>query len=268
MVPPHGEHSCHMRRWHHVILSPRGSESGFPSISCAHCSLTVPKLLLPHGNNGAGPRPGLVSGGSEQSSVAAPTLPVSAPQPGGVPGGHCHPALPPAPAGCLGPVLQGIWAYTKSNDKEQDVAEFSFITTREHAGTYWCQYEVPESVEASERSDRVQLVVTDHSFPPPSISLHPEERVGTGTNVTICCWNREYGAAFLLHKDGCSAPILRQDPDGGGTATFTLVEVTLTDAGTYRCSYRNKANPFVFSPLGDNVTLEVTPTPAPPGRFQ
>ena len=36
---------------------------------------------------------------------SAPTLPVAAPQPGGVPGGHCHPALPPAPHGCLGPAL-------------------------------------------------------------------------------------------------------------------------------------------------------------------
>ena len=36
---------------------------------------------------------------------SAPTLPVAAPQPGGVPGEHCHPALPPAPHGCLGPAL-------------------------------------------------------------------------------------------------------------------------------------------------------------------
>ena len=33
---------------------------------------------------------------------SAPTLPVAAPQPGGVPGGHCHPALPPTSASCLG----------------------------------------------------------------------------------------------------------------------------------------------------------------------
>ena len=36
---------------------------------------------------------------------SAPTLPVTTPQPGGVPGGHCHPALPRALSSCLGPTL-------------------------------------------------------------------------------------------------------------------------------------------------------------------
>ncbi|NXJ11447.1 IGSF1 protein, partial [Odontophorus gujanensis] len=106
---------------------------------------------------------------------------------------------------------------------------------------------------------------SDHSFPPPNIALSSEECVGTGTNVTIRCWNKPYGAAFLLHKDGRSAPIQRQDPDVGGTAAFTLFGVTPEDSGTYRCSYRPRGHPFLSSPLGDNVTLEVTPTPAPPG---
>ncbi|XP_031467318.1 LOW QUALITY PROTEIN: killer cell immunoglobulin-like receptor 3DL1, partial [Phasianus colchicus] len=105
----------------------------------------------------------------------------------------------------------------------------------------------------------------DHSFPPPNISLHPEERVGTGTNVTIRCWNKDYGATFLLHKDGCSAPVQRQDPDDAGTASFTFFGVALADSGTYRCSSHPWHSPFLSSPLGDSVTLEVTPTPAPPG---
>ncbi|XP_021238345.1 leukocyte immunoglobulin-like receptor subfamily A member 6 isoform X5 [Numida meleagris] len=114
----------------------------------------------------------------------------------------------------------GGWTLNKYKDKEQDVVEFSFVSTsREHAGRYQCQYRVPESVEISEKSDPVELVVTDPSFPPPSISLRPEEHVGTGTNVTIRCWNKDYGSNFLLHKDECSAPVLRQEPDGGGTAT-------------------------------------------------
>ena len=107
----------------------------------------------------------------------------------------------------------------------------------------------------------------DRNFPPPHISLHPEERVGTGTNVTIRCWNKDYGAAFLLHKDGRSAPIQRLVPDDVGAVSFTLFGVTPADSGTYRCSYRPKNYPFLSSPLGDSVTLEVTPTPAPPGRY-
>ncbi|XP_040510425.1 T-cell-interacting, activating receptor on myeloid cells protein 1-like [Gallus gallus] len=114
-------------------------------------------------------------------------------------------------------------------------------------------------------SDPVELVLTDRSLLPPHISLHPEERVGTGTNVTICCWNKDYGIAFVLHKDGRSAPIQRLVPDDVGAVSFTRFGVTPADSGTYRCSYRPKNYPFLSSPLGDSVTLEVTPTPAPPG---
>ena len=105
----------------------------------------------------------------------------------------------------------------------------------------------------------------DLRYPPSSISLHPEQHVGTGTNVTIRCWNKDYGATFFLHKDGSSDPIQRQESSGGGTATFTLFGVTPADSGTYRCSYRPWRYAFMSSPIGDSVMLEVTPTPAPPG---
>ena len=108
----------------------------------------------------------------------------------------------------------------------------------------------------------------DLRYPPSSISLHPEQHVGTGTNVTIRCWNKDYGTAFLLHKDGRSAPIQRLVPDDVGAVSFTLFGVTPADSGTYRCSYHPKASLVVSSPLGDSVTLEVTPTPAPPGRYK
>ncbi|XP_021239499.1 killer cell immunoglobulin-like receptor 3DL3 isoform X6 [Numida meleagris] len=107
---------------------------------------------------------------------------------------------------------------------------------------------------------------TDHMFPPPEISLSPGRQVRTGTNITIRCWNKDFGATFLLHKDGCSAPIQGQNPDGGGTATFTLFQVTPSDAGTYRCSYHIKGYfPLMSSLLGNSVSLEVTSTPAHPG---
>ena len=105
----------------------------------------------------------------------------------------------------------------------------------------------------------------DVRYPPSSISLHPEQHVGTGTNVTIRCWNKDYGATFFLHKDGSSDPIKYQNSSGGGTATFTLFGVTPADSGTYRCSYRPWRYAFLSSPLGDSVMLEVTPTAAPPG---
>ena len=109
---------------------------------------------------------------------------------------------------------------------------------------------------------------SDHSYPPPGISLSPKEHVEMGSNITIQCWNKDYGASFLLHKAGHSAPIQHQEPDDGGTATFTLSGVTPADSGTYRCSYRIGGCCLLFSPLGDNVTLEVIPRPAPPRRSE
>ncbi|XP_046760829.1 T-cell-interacting, activating receptor on myeloid cells protein 1 isoform X1 [Gallus gallus] len=161
---------------------------------------------------------------------------------------------------------EGGWFYNKEKTKEQDAAEFSFVgTKREHAGRYLCLCRVSWSVGALEKSDPVELVLTDLRYPPSSISLHPEQHVGTGTSVTIRCWNKDYGATFLLHKDGSSDPLKHQDSSGGGAANFTFLAVTPADSGTYRCSYRLRGYPFVSSPLGDSVMLEVTPTPAPPG---
>nr|CAG25956.1 immunoglobulin-like receptor CHIR-B2 precursor [Gallus gallus] len=171
---------------------------------------------------------------------------------------------------------EGGRTHNKYKDKELDAVEFSFMTTSwEHAGTYRCQYHVSDPLGTSEKSDPVELVLTDARYPPPSISFSFEGHmmttinisihVGRGSNVTICCWNWDYGSAFLLHKGGHSAPIQRQDPSGGGMTTFTLFGVTPADTGTYSCSYRPSGYPFVSSPLGDSVTLEVTSPPTHPG---
>eukprot|EP00076_Gallus_gallus_P036556 XP_025002094.1 leukocyte immunoglobulin-like receptor subfamily A member 6 [Gallus gallus] len=146
------------------------------------------------------------------------------------------------------------------------MAEFSLAEIKkEDAVIYQCQYQGLAPAGISEKSDPVELVVTDHSYSPPGISLSPEEHVEMGTNVTIRCWNNIYGVAFYLHKEGLSAPIQHQKHSVGGTATFTLFGVTPADSGTYRCSYRIRGCCLLFSPLGDNVTLEVIPRPAIPG---
>ena len=178
----------------------------------------------------------------------------------------------------------------------QDMAEFSLTSIKqEDAVRYQCQYQGLEPAGISGKSDPVKLLVTgegteesrwpwavptglcsisvtslcsDHSYPPPGISLSPEEYVEIGTNVTIRCWNNISGVAFFLHKDGHSAHIQRQKLSAGGTATFTLFGVTPADSGTYRCSYHIRGCCLLFSPLGDNVTLEVIPRPAIPGRSE
>ena len=92
--------------------------------------------------------------------------------------------------------------------------------------------------------------------------------MGTGTNVTIRCWNNISGVVFFLHKEGHSAPVQHQKLSAGGTATFTLFGVTSADSGTYKCSYHVGGSYLLSSPFGDNVTLEVIPRPAPPGRSE
>ncbi|XP_040510439.1 leukocyte immunoglobulin-like receptor subfamily B member 2 isoform X1, partial [Gallus gallus] len=176
---------------------------------------------------------------------------------------RCH---LPQPAAWVWLYQDGQWRSRKEMDQEQDVAEFSLAgISEEDSGTYQCQYQGLEPAGKSQKSDPAELVLTDHRYPPPGISLSPKEHVEIGTDVTIQCSNQEYGASFLLHKDGHSAPIQCQKPDGGGTATFTLFRVTPADSGTYRCSYRVGGSYLLSSPLGDNVTLEVIPTPAIPG---
>ncbi|XP_052536603.1 T-cell-interacting, activating receptor on myeloid cells protein 1-like isoform X1 [Tympanuchus pallidicinctus] len=171
---------------------------------------------------------------------------------------RCH---LPRPAARVEFYKEESWGLVKQEDVDMalDVAEFTLDgVNKEDAVKYWCQYRVSEPRGTSELSDPVELVVTDRTYPLPSISMSSGRNVGTGTNVTIQCHNKYNGVTFL-HKDGLSAPIQHQKPDGGGTATFTLFEVTPADSGTYRCSYRPGGLYFLSSPLGENVTLEVTP---------
>ncbi|XP_031468009.1 leukocyte immunoglobulin-like receptor subfamily A member 4 [Phasianus colchicus] len=66
-----------------------------------------------------------------------------------------------------------VWLYqdrgrthNKYQDKEQDAVEFSFVSTSwEHAGAYRCQYHVSEPLGTSEKSDPVELVLTDRRYP-------------------------------------------------------------------------------------------------------
>eukprot|EP00076_Gallus_gallus_P036344 XP_025001882.1 platelet glycoprotein VI-like [Gallus gallus] len=176
---------------------------------------------------------------------------------------RCH---LPQPAAWVWLFQDGYLRSYRNMDKRRDMAEFFLVHLKqEDAVKYWCQYDTVAPWGTSNKSDPVQLVVTDPSYAPPAISLNPEECVDVGMNVTIQCWSQEHGGTIFLHKDGHSAPIQHQDPDDGGSATFTLFGVNPADSGTYRCSYRVGGSYLLSSPLGDNVTLEVIPRPAPPG---
>eukprot|EP00076_Gallus_gallus_P036347 XP_025001885.1 osteoclast-associated immunoglobulin-like receptor [Gallus gallus] len=176
---------------------------------------------------------------------------------------RCH---LPQPAAWVRLYMYQNATYIEQKDNVQDMAEFSLAEIKQaDAVIYRCQYQGLAPAGISEKSDPVKLLVTDHSYPPPGISLSPEEHVEIGTNVTIRCWNNIDGVAFFLHKEGHSAPVQRQKLSAGGMASFTLFRVTPADSGTYRCSYRIWGCCLLFSPLGDNVTLIVIPRTAPPG---
>ncbi|XP_031465333.1 osteoclast-associated immunoglobulin-like receptor, partial [Phasianus colchicus] len=181
---------------------------------------------------------------------------------------RCH---LPQPAARVELYKEGYSGFKKQAhmDMVQDMAEFPLISVKKEDGVrYQCQYWVLEPPGTSEKSDTVELVVTDPKYPPANISLIPKERVETGTNVTIQCSNKEYGGTIFLHKDGHSAPLQHQKPNGEGTATFTLFAVTPADSGTYRCSYRIGGSYHLSSCLGDNETLEVIARSAHPGRSE
>ncbi|XP_021239374.1 T-cell-interacting, activating receptor on myeloid cells protein 1-like [Numida meleagris] len=147
-----------------ILVGVWGTGSSSPATPCPHCcSLAVPTLILPHGTNGTGPHPGLVSGGSEQSSAPAPTLPVSLHPSQGVSLGdsvtlRCHLPLPAARV-CV--YQHKYLRFFKNMHKEEDTAEFSLVEVRqEDAMKYQCQYRGLAPPGTSEKSDPVALVVT------------------------------------------------------------------------------------------------------------
>ena len=94
----------------------------------------------------------------------------------------------------------------------------------------------PWAVPTGLCSIAVTSVHSDHSYPPPGISLSPMECVEMWANVTIQCCNHEYGVRSACTRMS-SAPVQHKDQNRGGTATFTLFAVTPADMGNYRCPY-------------------------------
>ncbi|XP_021239114.1 leukocyte immunoglobulin-like receptor subfamily A member 5 [Numida meleagris] len=76
------------------------------------------------------------------------------------------------------------WTHNKYKDKEQDVVDFFISTSREHAGTYRCQYHVSEPLGISEQSDPVELVLTAE---PNRSSKASEVQVPPSDNKRLTC---------------------------------------------------------------------------------
>ncbi|XP_021239560.1 uncharacterized protein LOC110391926 [Numida meleagris] len=113
------------------------------------------------------------------------------------------------------------------------MAEFSLVCMKQNdAVNYRCQCQVAAPLGMLKKNNPVELVLTDHNFPPPTISMSTEELVETGTNVTIQC-RYSCGGTTFLHKDGHSAPVQHQNPSGRGMDTFTFLGATPADTSTF-----------------------------------
>nr|XP_042703742.1 immunoglobulin superfamily member 1-like [Chrysemys picta bellii] len=146
----------------------------------------------------------------------------------------------------------------RSMDPPGDVAAFPIRNvSRGDAGSYSCQYRTKWDPPVwSEPSDPVELVISELSFPKPSIFLSPSRRVILGGAVTVRCWGRHQNMRFLLYKVGNPNALQDAEP-AGDMAEFPIRNVSRRDAGSYSCRYSTKSDPPVWSELSDPMELVV-----------
>ncbi|XP_075771191.1 immunoglobulin superfamily member 1-like [Pelodiscus sinensis] len=186
---------------------------------------------------------------------------------------------------CRGPhwgrrfVLKKEGHYLLHKDSDGFEAEFPLSSLRrEQGGSYSCSYHRrSEPFTVSYPSDPVELVLRDPSLPRPSISLSPTGVTPPGANVTVRCQGPGWDVRFFLHQAGDLNQPQPMEPAGDG-AEFHIRPVGRQHGGSYSCSYRPRAEPFVSSAPSDPVELVVAgegpgsmsllPAPLPAGPWQ
>ncbi|XP_075771561.1 osteoclast-associated immunoglobulin-like receptor isoform X1 [Pelodiscus sinensis] len=148
--------------------------------------------------------------------------------------------------------------YLTYTDPAGSAAEFPIVSAgREDGGNYTCLYANRTGRAAySELSDPVQIIVADPSLPRPSASLSPTGVIAPGADVTIRCQGPGGDVRFFVHQAGELTRPRPMDPAGDG-AEFHVCPVGRQHGGSYSCSYRPQAEPFVSSPPSDPVGLVV-----------
>uniref|UniRef100_A0A452J2C4 Ig-like domain-containing protein n=1 Tax=Gopherus agassizii TaxID=38772 RepID=A0A452J2C4_9SAUR len=147
-----------------------------------------------------------------------------------------------------------------------DRGEFTIpIARREDSGVYSCRSRSrSEPPNWSDPSDYMQIVVAELRYPKPSISLRLSAGVTLGGAVTILCRGRHQNMRFLLHKFG-NPNVLQDVVLAGNVAEFPIRNVSRRDAGSYRCYYRSKSDPPVWSEPSDPMELMIAEGTNPDG---
>ncbi|XP_053865532.1 leukocyte immunoglobulin-like receptor subfamily A member 1 [Malaclemys terrapin pileata] len=146
----------------------------------------------------------------------------------------------------------------RSMDSAGDVVEFPIRNvSRGDSGSYSCQYSTKWDPPIwSEPSDPVELVVTEGSYPKPSISVSPGGVIPMGGNVTIRCRHQHLGMRFLLYKAGDGNYLTYTDP-AGSEAEFPITSARREHGGNYTCRYSNRTGRAAFSEPSDPVQIIV-----------
>ncbi|XP_039337723.1 leukocyte immunoglobulin-like receptor subfamily A member 2 [Mauremys reevesii] len=143
-------------------------------------------------------------------------------------------------------------------DAAGEGGEFTIPSARwEHGGVYSCRsHSGSEPPNWSYLSDIMHIIVAELSYQKPSISLHPSGEVTLGGAVTVRCQAQYQTVRFLLYKDG-NPNVLQDAEPAGDMNEFPIRNVSRRDAGSYRCYYYRKLDPFIWSHPSDTVELVV-----------
>ncbi|POI19211.1 hypothetical protein CIB84_017045 [Bambusicola thoracicus] len=86
------------------------------------------------------------------------------------------------------------------------------------------------------------MVVALILVPPPSLSLHPSQRVSLGDNVTLCCHLPQPAAWVRLYRYKNTTYIEQKDKEER-MAEFSLAGIKPQDAVRYQCQYQGLEPP-------------------------
>ncbi|KAL8176760.1 UNVERIFIED_CONTAM: hypothetical protein K2H54_038352 [Gekko kuhli] len=131
---------------------------------------------------------------------------------------------------------------------------------KEHGGKYCCRSRSFERTVFISEATSVELVIIDPDLPRPNISMIPNRMAFLGSNITIQCSTKGSSKRFYLHKDGGQMEPQLMEPDGD-IATFSIMNISQSHGGRYKCSYRRPSGSSISSVTSEAMDLQVEDSP-------